>query len=178
MWFSLQGPKHWTGKTCWEKLFVYSQFDREDSTANCGGNRVLFPASVISATEDFGSRHKNENIERTVYESTNIVWHPDVRYPNVCFNEKESQCQENSFDSRIHSFSSPIRFQRRRRKNQKCKILKGNDFLEVKNQVIVLLIKEIQSLLLAGIEFEQRENSAVPFVGFPSSEGSDTRHKI
>ena len=112
LWFSMQGPKHWTGKTCWEKLFVYSHFDREDSTVNCGGNRVLFPASAISATEDFGSRHKNENIERTVYESTNIVWHPGVRYPNVCFDEKEFQCQENSFDSRIHSFSSPIRFRR------------------------------------------------------------------
>ena len=72
----------------------------------------FFPASAISATEDFGSRHKNENIERRVYESTSIVWHPDVRYLNVCFDEKESQCQENSFDSRTHSFSSPIRFRR------------------------------------------------------------------
>ena len=72
----------------------------------------FFPASAISATEDFGSRHKNEIIERRVYESTNIVWHPDVRYLNVCFDEKEFQCQENSFDSRIHSFSSPIRFRR------------------------------------------------------------------
>ena len=72
----------------------------------------FFPASAISATEDFGSRHKNENIERRVYESTNIAWHPHVRYLNVCFDEKESQCQENSFDSRTHSFSSPIRFRR------------------------------------------------------------------